>query len=146
MQHLRGTLLWLCTVSLVLSGFMGRGLVLCVRADGAAALEQVSGDGRCLDGGVAYSAAESERAVSRAGDLVHCEGTGCQDFTIADSLSRISSVTSEWSQTQTPIVLLSLIVLPGVSATSTPRTPRQHLPNFFVSDVDAVRRTVSLIV
>lgn len=146
MVHLRGTLLWLCTLSLVLSGFMGRGLVLCVRADGAAALEQVSGDGRCLDGGVAYAAAESDRGGSLAGDLVNCESTGCHDFTIADSLSPLSSVTPEASLTQLPLVLLTLLVMPTDSAERTPRAPRQHPPEFFVTDVAAVRTTVSLIV
>jgi hypothetical protein len=146
MEHLRGTLLWLCTVSLVLSGFMGRGVVLCVRADGATALEQVSGDGRCLDGGVAYAAAAEDRAGWRSGDLVHCESTGCHDFTIADSLTRISSATPEASQTQSPLVLLTRIVLPIASAERTLHIPRHHPPTFFVSDVDAVRTTVSLIV
>lgn len=146
MKHLRGTLLWLCTVSLVLSGFMGRGLVLCVRADGAAALEQVSGDGRCLDGGVAYAAAESDRVGSLAGNLVHCEGTGCQDFTIADTLTRPSSATPEASQTQSPLVLLTLFASPTASSERTPRTPRHQPSAIFVTDVDAVRTTVSLIV
>lgn len=142
MRHLRGTLLWLCTVSLVLAGVMGRGLVLCVRADGASAFEQVSDDGRCLDREVAYSAAANDLA----GDLVYRDGTGCHNLKIADSLSRISSETPEPSLAPPPLAFVTLLVLPAASSERAPRTSRHQPPTFVATDVAAVRRTVSLLV
>lgn len=142
MAHLRGTLLWLCTVSLALAGVMGHGLVLCVRADGATTIEPVSGDGRCFDDGVAYSAA----ADDRGGILFHRQSTDCHNLAIADSLSRISSAAPEWSLASSPPVLLTMTVLPTASSERTLRSPRHHPPTYFVTDVAAVRRTVSLLV
>lgn len=61
MSRLRTIFVWLCCVSVILTGASSRGYVVCRTADGAANIEAVSADGRCthlVDSGTALTAIE----------------------------------------------------------------------------------------
>lgn len=146
MEHLRRTLLWLCAALLVLSGAIGRGVVLCVSSDGGTRLEAADEAGRCREGKQGFAAsndAECSQLTLAAGS---CQG--CEDLTVADGSVRRASFNPASTLTLPPVVFVAAI-LPSYAAAETftrVRTPRSSRPASLSSDVYAVRKTVTLLI
>lgn len=146
MRHFRQTFLWLLSATLVLSGVMGRGFVLCVPADGTARLEVSGEDGRCQqDGGVRADAA-GHAAAALAGDSLRCHG--CEDVTLSAGIARVSAAGANPFSAVPPLVPAATIPQHHAAAEfeARPARPRARLASPHSSDVYAVRTTVALII
>jgi hypothetical protein len=148
MTHLRRTFLWLCSTLLVVTGVLGRGLVVCVPAGESARLE-VSGDnGKCLgdsDRAGGFASVGNESAGLRG---LPSHDHGCEDIALAEAPVHLPVWGSDTFLT-TPSFVLSA-VFPrkeaGVEVGSLPRLRRLPIPDTRSTDVYAVRTTVTLLI
>lgn len=142
MGHFRRTFLWLVSATLVFSGVMGRGFVLCVPADGTARLEAPGEDGRCQED----DGAPADAAGVLAGVLLHCHG--CEDVTLSAGIARVSTASADSLLPVPHLVLAATIPQHDAAAEFEARPARHRVPlsDPRSSDVYAVRTTVALII
>lgn len=146
MWHFRRTVLWLCSLSLVLASGLGQGFVLCVGADGAVRVE-ASAAGRCCrlagETGVELPSHPSDRAIASGATC-----GGCQDVAFADRSSRITSAAADQLLEAAPLVLARLVTHAGLSEKRLTRRSQFDAPPLGErwSDLYAIRETIILLI
>lgn len=145
MEYLRRMIPWVCAAVLVLSGAVGRGVVLCVDSDGSVHLELADDAGRCVDGELAFSTS-GRLDCPQLTDAAHC--LGCEDVSLDTDSVRLTSVSPEANLSLPPLVTAFLIPRHDTAAEATSRVPRplSSPPVSRSSDVYAVRKTVALLI
>jgi hypothetical protein len=146
MGYLRRMIPWVCAAVLVLSGAVGRGVVLCVDSDGSAHLELADDTGRCVDGELDFSTSGRLECSRLTAATAHC--LGCEDVSLDTDSVRLTAVSPEVNLSLPPLVTAFLIPRHDTSAEFTSRVPRplSSPPVSLSSDVYAVRKTVALLI
>ena len=144
MEYLRRMIPWVCAAVLVLSGAVGRGVVLCVASDGSAHLERADDEGRCVGGEAGFSASGRLECSQLTDTAAHC--LGCEDVSLDTESVRLTSFSPEASLP--PVVIAFVIPRHDTSAEFMSRLPRPFSsPSASLSsDVYAVRKTVALLI
>ncbi|MBN9519200.1 hypothetical protein J0H58_11880 [bacterium] len=146
MTHVRRIFPWLCAAALLFSGAVGRGVVLCFESDGNVRFEAADASGRCLEGEATVSHPESDRCATISSAAGHLGG--CEDVSVSRDSVQPTSLGLEAA-----LVLPTLLFDAAVALCEVPvefvryvKNSRSLPPPSMLSDVNAIRKTVTLLI
>ncbi len=146
MAYVRRILPWLCAAALLFSGAVGRGVVLCYESGGNVRFEAADAAGRCLQDEATVSHQEGDRCATITSATGHLGG--CEDVSVSRDSVQHTSLGIE-----TALVLPTLLFDAAIALCEVPvefvqyvNNSRSLPPPSLLSDVNAIRKTVTLLI
>lgn len=146
MTYVRRIFPWLCAAALLFSGAVGRGVVLCFESDGKVRFEAADAAGRCLEGEVTGDTRDGDHCAVLASAAGHLGG--CEDVTVARDSLQLTSLGAEAALVLPTILFDAAMTLCEVPVEFVQyfQSSRSFAPPSLLSDVHAIRKTVTLLI